>query len=54
MTRYPLLDPESVRYQDLVTRHRQELVSSGVTTLPGLVTQEALDIAVKVHFFVKA
>ena len=36
------------RYQELVGEHRQELQSTGVTTLPGLVLTSALDTAIKV------
>ena len=37
----------SPKYGDLVMRHREELQAQGVTTLPGLVTQSALDTAVR-------
>ena len=37
----------SPEYGDLVLRHRAELQAQGVTTLPGLVTQSALDTAVR-------
>ena len=48
MTRYPLLDEDSDTYHSLVEHHRRELVTRGVTTLPGLVTQQAISQAVKV------
>ena len=41
------LSTGSPEYGDLVLRHREELQAQGVTTLPGLVTQSALDTAVR-------
>ena len=42
LERYPLFEAESEKYRDLVSKHRGELARRGVTTLPGLVTQQAL------------
>ena len=47
LARYPLLSPSSSAYQDLVTLHQSRLKENGVTTLPGLVTSQALDTAVQ-------
>ena len=44
---YPLFEAESAEYRDLVTKHRGELARRGVTTLPGLVTQQALQEAIR-------
>ena len=48
LDKYPLLDQDSSRYNSLVDQHRQDLASRGATTLPGLVTQEAITRAVEV------
>ena len=47
LEKYPLLEAESDKYRDLVSKHRGELAMRGVTTLPGLVTQQALQEAIK-------
>ena len=47
LARYPLLSPSSSAYKDLVTLHQSRLAENGVTTLPGLVTSQALDTAVQ-------
>jgi len=44
---YPINQPHSDRYRDLVKFHQEQLLQNGVTTLPGLVTKEALDETVK-------
>jgi len=44
---YPINQPTSDKYQDLVRFHKEQLEQNGVTTLPGLVTKEAIDKAVK-------
>ena len=48
LDKYPLLYEDSDQYQGLVDHHRRDLASRGVTTLPGLVTQQAINQAVKV------
>jgi len=35
LEKYPLLEAESDKYRDLVSKHRGELARRGVTTLPG-------------------
>ena len=47
LEKYPLFEAESEKYRDLVSKHRGELARRGVTTLPGLVTQQALQEAIK-------
>ena len=47
MTKYPIYEPESAAYKDLVDYHRKQLKTYGVTTLPGLMKEDAIAIAVE-------
>merc|ERR1711973_607523 len=47
LVRYPLLEPDSIGYKELVAFHKQDLEARGVTTLPGLVINSALQEAVQ-------
>lgn len=44
---YPLLEPGSGRYKELVGHHRDQLEKYGVTTLPGFLTSTAVASAVE-------
>jgi len=46
LERYPLLEPETEKYQALVSQHRKQLQANGVTTLPGFLTPKAVADAV--------
>jgi len=47
LDRYPLLQPSSGRYVELVRQHQHQLAAHGVTTLPGFLTGEAVQRAVE-------
>jgi len=47
LSAYPIHQPESDLYKDLVRFHQDQLQQNGVTTLPELITKEAIDEAVK-------
>ena len=44
---YPIHQPESEKYQILVRYHQDQLKINGVTTLPEMITKEAITEAVK-------
>eukprot|EP00091_Calanus_sinicus_P005012 TRINITY_DN15374_c0_g1_i1.p1 TRINITY_DN15374_c0_g1~~TRINITY_DN15374_c0_g1_i1.p1 ORF type:complete len:244 (+),score=54.94 TRINITY_DN15374_c0_g1_i1:93-824(+) len=47
LSAYPIHQPESQIYKDLVSFHQDQLRRNGVTTLPELITKEAITEAVK-------
>ena len=47
LSAYPIHQPESEKYQNLVRYHQDQLQINGVTTLPELITKEAITEAAK-------